>query len=90
MWGVLFSRIIFLNYVSSWEEFREIVSLAYIEVKVKCIVVQALRLCTGRTARRGSRGIAPPFHDYIVKVCMSLEYFIVRIIPYGAEIAQLA
>jgi hypothetical protein len=24
----------------------------------------ALRLCTGRTARRGSRGIALPFLDY--------------------------
>jgi len=27
-------------------------------VKVTCTVVQALRLCTGRTAHRGSRGIA--------------------------------
>jgi hypothetical protein len=27
-------------------------------VKVKCTLVQALRLCTGRTAHRGSRGIA--------------------------------
>jgi hypothetical protein len=26
--------------------------------KVKFILVQALRLCTGRTAHRGSRGIA--------------------------------
>jgi len=25
---------------------------------LKCILIQALRLCTGRTARRGSRGIA--------------------------------
>ena len=32
--------------------------------KVKCTLVQALRLCTGRTAHRGSRGIALPFHDY--------------------------
>ena len=31
--------------------------------KVKCTVVQALRLCTGRTAHRGSRGIALLFHD---------------------------
>ena len=30
---------------------------------VKCTLVQALRLCTGRTAHRGSRGIALPFHD---------------------------
>ena len=31
--------------------------------KVKCILVQALRLCTGRTAHRRSRGIALLFHD---------------------------
>jgi len=29
------------------------------KVKVKCTLVQALRLCTGRTAHRGSRGITP-------------------------------
>jgi hypothetical protein len=28
------------------------------KVKVKCTLVQALRLCTGRTAHRGSRRIA--------------------------------
>jgi len=28
------------------------------KVKVKCTLVQVLRLCTGRTAHRGSRGIA--------------------------------
>ena len=33
-------------------------------VKVKCTLVQALRLCTGRTAYRGSRGIAVLFHDH--------------------------
>ena len=33
-------------------------------VKVKVTHVQALRLCTGRTAHRGSRGIVLPFHDY--------------------------
>ena len=32
--------------------------------KVKCTLVQALRLCTGRTAHRGSRGIVLPFHDH--------------------------
>jgi len=31
--------------------------------KVKGTLVQALRLCTGRTAHRGSRGIALLFHD---------------------------
>ena len=35
-----------------------------VKVKVKCTLVQALRLCTGRTAYRGSRGMALPFHDH--------------------------
>ena len=35
----------------------------YINVKVKCTLLQALRLCTGRTAHRGSRDIALHFHD---------------------------
>ena len=34
------------------------------KVKLKCTLVQALRLCTGRTAHRGSRGIALPFYDH--------------------------
>jgi hypothetical protein len=33
------------------------------KVKVNVILVQALRLCTGLTAYRGSRGIDPLFHD---------------------------
>ena len=32
--------------------------------KVKSILVQALRLCTGRMAHRESRGIALLFHDH--------------------------
>jgi hypothetical protein len=35
-----------------------------LKVKVKCTLVQALRLCTGRTAHRGSRGTAILFHDH--------------------------
>ena len=31
---------------------------------VKCTLVQALRLCTGRTAHRGSRSIDLLFHDH--------------------------
>jgi hypothetical protein len=31
--------------------------------KVKCTLVQALRLCTGHTGHWGSRGIALPFQD---------------------------
>ena len=34
------------------------------KVKVKVTLVQALRLCTGCTAHRGSRGVALPFHDH--------------------------
>ena len=34
------------------------------KVRVKVTLVQALRLCTGRTAHTGSRGIALPFHDH--------------------------
>jgi hypothetical protein len=32
--------------------------------KVKCTLVQALRLCTGRTAHRGRRDITLPFLDH--------------------------
>ena len=40
-------------------------SLFFLSIKnVKCTLVQALRLCTGRTVRSGSRGIALPFHDH--------------------------
>ena len=35
--------------------------------KVKYTLVQALRLCTVRTAHRGSRGIALPFHDHGIR-----------------------
>jgi hypothetical protein len=35
--------------------------LSYEKVKVKCTLVQALRLCTGSMAHRGSRGIALPY-----------------------------
>ena len=34
-----------------------------VNVKVKCTLVQALRLCTGRSAHRGCGGIALLFHD---------------------------
>jgi hypothetical protein len=32
--------------------------------EVKCTLVQALRLCTGRTVHRGSSGIALLIHDH--------------------------
>jgi hypothetical protein len=34
-----------------------------VKVKVNCTLVHALRICTGRTAHRESRGIALLFHD---------------------------
>jgi len=37
---------------------------AKVKVKVKVTLVQAMRLCTVRTAHRGSRGIALPFHNH--------------------------
>ena len=37
------------------------------KVKVKVTLVQALRLCTGRTAHRASRGIALLFHDHFTR-----------------------
>jgi len=35
-----------------------------VKVKIKATLVQALRLCTCRTAYRGSRGIDLPFLDH--------------------------
>ena len=45
--------------------YNEVTSLiiTWGKVKVKCNLVQALRLCTGRTAHRRIRGIVLPFHD---------------------------
>jgi hypothetical protein len=45
--------------IGHWYSFINI----QVKVKVKWILVLALRLCTGRTAHRGSRGIALLFHD---------------------------
>jgi len=38
--------------------------IIYSKSRVKCTLVQALRLCTGRTTHRGSRGIALLFLDH--------------------------
>jgi len=58
-------------------------SQSYIS-KVKVTVVQALRLCTGRTAHRGSRGIALLFHNQGEFVFMNyyLSFFILNIFHY--------
>ena len=44
--------------------FTIFVYIVYLKVKVKVTFVQALKLWTGRTAHRGSKGIALPFHDH--------------------------
>ena len=44
-------------------EFGRKISNTLYDKNVKCTLVQALKLCTGRTAHRGSRGIALLFHD---------------------------
>ena len=36
----------------------------WVKIQVKCTFVQALRICTGRTAHRESRGIALLFLDH--------------------------
>ena len=45
-------------------QYLEMCICLQVKVKVKVTLVQALRLCTGRTAYRGSRGIALSFHDH--------------------------
>jgi len=51
------------------------------KVKVKCTLVQALRLCTGRTAHRGSRGIALLFLDHGILVPLSRKSRRVSVTP---------
>jgi len=53
----------FLNRADYTSEEKENTSDISYE-KVKCTLVQALRLCTGCTAHRGSRGIALLFLDH--------------------------
>jgi len=40
-----------------------------ITIRTSNTLVQALRLCTGRTAHKGSRGIALLFHDHDTRRC---------------------
>ena len=46
------------------EQIRIKIKFSLKGIKVKCTLVQALGLCTGRTAHRGSRGIAVLFLDH--------------------------
>ena len=45
-----------------WDASNEVAQCS-VQIKVKVTLVQALRLCTGRTAHKRSRGIALHFHD---------------------------
>jgi len=51
--------------------------------KVKYILVQALRICTGRTAHRGSRGIALLFLDHGTRRCEGSSSRSDRSLPPG-------
>jgi hypothetical protein len=48
-----------------------------------CTLVQALRLCTGRTTHRGSRVIALPFLDYGTRRCEGSASRLGRTLPPG-------
>ena len=60
------SRGTFFLTVSDADTFRTWVQVK-VKGKVKVTLVQALRLCTGRTTYRGSRGIALPFRDHGIR-----------------------
>ena len=57
-------RSVWCSRFSRWCVSRLSSSVMWHCMKVKCTLVQALRLCAGRTAYRRSRGIALPFHDH--------------------------
>ena len=59
------------------------------KIKVKCTFVQPLRLCTGRTAHRGSRGIALPFHDHGTRRGWGVNVTPGRSLPPGKTRCQL-
>ena len=58
-----------LHYLYRWCTVKHIKGIycMFIRSIKKCTLVQALRLCTGRTAHRGSRGIALLFLDHGIK-----------------------
>ena len=54
-----------MNRLQRFEPDQEV--LTKVKVKVKCTLVQALRLCTGRTAHRGSTDITLLFLDHGIR-----------------------
>jgi len=61
---IVHSRSQLQNKVRNFTALYSLLDTTAVEAKVKCTLVQALRLCTGRTAHRGSRSIAVPFLDH--------------------------
>jgi hypothetical protein len=57
-----FKKTSFFTYLTYIVHIKQLAN--NVHTKVKCTLVQALRLCTGHTAQRGSRGIALLFHDH--------------------------
>jgi len=51
------------------------------KVKVKCTLVQALRLCTVCTVHRGSRGIALLFHDMALEGVRGQRHALAALYP---------
>ena len=56
----------FHNHVKLWKgpQIFRLFLIFLVKKKVKCTLVQALRFCTGRTAHRGSRGIAALYRHW--------------------------
>jgi len=59
------------------------------KVNVKCTLLQALRLCTGRTAHRGSRGIVLLFLDHVTKRGVGSASRTGRTLPPGKTLYPL-
>jgi len=68
--GLYFAILPTTVHMGLWKRVRrnqanlQVFALLKVSKKVKCTFVQALRLCTGRTAHKGSRGIALLFVDH--------------------------
>jgi hypothetical protein len=60
--GAMHRPLIFHMLLASMH--HTVVNAFQVKIKLKVTLVQALRLCTGRTAHRRSRGIALLFHDH--------------------------
>jgi hypothetical protein len=59
----LYGFSLFIQRCSNWAKSRYHIC-HFVKGKVKCTLVQELRLCTGCTAQRGGWGIALPFLDH--------------------------